>query len=220
MTSFDKELTRFLDERGDACDVWAAVRQRAAAGGLLDTPYLPPPCPPPRKSRARLVALAAAAAALVIVAGAALTLAVRQASLPLPPAGPGDLAVSAVSPGGAGPRLELDRYDAKENTLYALLVNDTDTGYTFDMGYSLSRLTDGSWTPCPPADDWTIIDLAGLLPPHDDFSRQFSLEPFFPDGLQAGRYRLSMTLFPQSEDSSAQPRPAQTVTLEFQAESR
>lgn len=45
MTSFDKELTRFLDERGDACDVWAAVRQRAAAGGLLDTPYLPPPVP-------------------------------------------------------------------------------------------------------------------------------------------------------------------------------
>ena len=163
MTSFDKELTRFLDERGDACDVWAAVRQRAAAGGLLDTPYLPPPCPPPRKSRARLVALAAAAAALVVVVGAALTLAVRQANLPLPPAGPGGLAVSAVYPGGALLRLDLERYDAKENTLVARLINDTSTGYTFGMEYSLSRLTNGSWTSCPPADDWTIIDLAGLL---------------------------------------------------------
>ena len=128
MTSFDKELTRFLDERGDACDVWAAGRQRAAAGGLLDTPYLPPPCPPPRKSRARLVALAAAAAALVVVVGAALTLAVRQANLPLPPAGPGGLAVSAVYPGGALLRLDLERYDAKENTLVARLINDTSTG--------------------------------------------------------------------------------------------
>ena len=213
MTSFDKELTRFLDARGDACDVWAAVRQRAAAGGLLDTPYLPPPCPPPRKSRARLVALAAAAAALVVVVGAALTLAVRQANLPLPPAGPGGLAVSAVYPGGALLRLDLERYDAKENTLVARLINDTSTGYTFGMEYSLSRLTNGSWTSCPPADDWTIIDLAGLLPPHGEFSRQFSLAPFFPDGLEPGDYRLDMTLHPDGSEGGAE----QTVSLYFHA---
>lgn len=121
--------------------------------------------------------------------------------------------MSAVYPGGALLRLDLERYDAKENTLVARLINDTSTGYTFGMEYSLSRLTNGSWTSCPPADDWTIIDLAGLLPPHGEFSRQFSLAPFFPDGLEPGDYRLDMTLYPDASEGGAE----QTVSLYFHA---
>ena len=93
---------------------------------------------------------------------------------------------------------------ASPSALFMLLTLDLLSGSLRDAGVN-AFFQSSAW--------FAAMFLAGLLPPHGEFSRQFSLAPFFPDGLEPGDYRLDMTLHPDGSEGGAE----QTVSLYFHA---